>query len=523
MKSRFFFWSLAFAFVTLSCTDKLSEPLMWDEGVMAAIPGYEDVDGTRVDFTNGLGTFYWTNGDCIGVCRSSASSNGTAAFTLLKGGETVGNFINDSFSLLSNTDYYAFYPFSAGTTATAFRVNLVGQVQSANNDVSHIGKYNYMSAKFTTNSEGKASFTFSNIGAVIQLHFTAEAEDTYKALNVTSSGSPFTTVASYDLSAGTYTATSTNASSRLSFGEEGLHVLKNEAVTVTMVVLPDDLSQSTLTFTIRNVEGTDVKEMSFAGYAFSRGKLYHFYEVDSKGNPPYGGCPDNNHPHAIDLGLPSGILVSCMDLGAEVPTECGFGYSWGQSAFAEKSNSNWTNYEFMNESYNSEWGITKYQVEDNLTQGIWYEEGTFVGDNLTTLQAKDDAAAVHWGDGWRMPTKDEGEEIFNFTQWQYVKDYNGTGIWGIILYKKKANNNYSLWDPHVFIQRSISYWGPNHVVFWTSSLDPTNTRSALCNGANPYGSGPITKYSVSRTSKIPIRPVKSASNGDNGSQSGGRP
>ena len=93
MKTRIFLLSLALASVMLSCTDKLSEQLMWDEGVMATIPGYEDADGTRVSFVNGLGNFRWSNGDCIGVCRSSSSSNGTAAFTLLKGGESVGNFI----------------------------------------------------------------------------------------------------------------------------------------------------------------------------------------------------------------------------------------------------------------------------------------------------------------------------------------------------------------------------------------------------------------------------------------------
>ena len=30
-------------------------------------------------------------------------------------------------------------------------------------------------------------------------------------------------------------------------------------------------------------------------------------------------CPDENHPHAIDLGLPSGMLWACCNVGAKSP------------------------------------------------------------------------------------------------------------------------------------------------------------------------------------------------------------
>ena len=31
------------------------------------------------------------------------------------------------------------------------------------------------------------------------------------------------------------------------------------------------------------------------------------------------GCPDGNHPHAMDIGLPSGTKWACCNLGAEKP------------------------------------------------------------------------------------------------------------------------------------------------------------------------------------------------------------
>jgi hypothetical protein len=524
MKTRIILLLQAFVLAAVSCSDKLTDQSTWDNGVMASIPGYEDTHATRVRFNNGLDVFYWTNGDCIGVCRNAGSANGTAAFTLLKGGETIGNFINDAFSLLPNSEYYAFYPFEANTTASAFPINMQPQIQTANKDVNHIGSFNYMSSKFTTDESGKASFTFSNIGSVIQLHFTANAEETYQSLHITSSGSPFTIRANYNLTNGTYSSTQSNETFRVTFGENGMHVYNGEEVIISAVILPDDLSQSTLTFSLKNAAGAVVKELSFAGYAFSSGKLYHFYEEVHTGNPPFGGCPDGNHPHMIDLGLPSGTLWSCMNLGADKPIDNGIRFVWGQTDYVEKNTSNWANYEFLDSAFSDEWGISKYQIADDQTDGIWYNSGgSFVGDNKTTLDLNDDAARVNWGGKWRMPTKKEFDELLNYTKINYTANYNGNGTSGIIIYKKKANGQYSLWDTHIYLRvwesnnPSSPYIGYLAGHFWSSTLGQKTQRAYEFrpNKNNSYptpeDSGTLDIYESSRIDKKHIRPVCSSS------------
>ena len=528
MKTRFFILSLVLAGAAMvACTDKLSDELQWDEGMMAALSEFvEEGTGTRVSFSNGLANFAWSNGDCIGVCRSSASSNGTAAFTLLKGGQSVGNFINDSFSLLPQTEYYAFYPFTTGTTATSFSMNMATQSQVGNKSLNHVGDFNYMSAKFTTDDSGKASFTFSNIGTIIQVHFAAAQEDTYKNIGITSSGTPFPIRATYDLSTDTITPTYTNETFRVSFGEEGMHVYSGEEVTISAVILPVDMSQSTLTFTVKNDAGV-AKEFSLAGFAFTKGKIYHFYEDDSRGNPTYGGCPDGNHPHAIDLGLPSGTLWSCMNLGASIPVEYGIAFSWGQTSYVEKNSSTWENYEFMIESYANEWGINKYQKADDLTDGSWYSEGgVFIGDNKTTLDLADDAARKNWGGKWRIPTKKECEELVNYTKLVSTENYNETGAHGDILYKKKSNGKYTLWDTHLFIVNDESEWYPAAPYYWrnwhwTSTLG-SDTRKAYTMSSASGRSVGMGISEATRIEKHQIRPVQSPREGDSGSQSGGR-
>lgn len=48
----------------------------------------------------------------------------------------------------------------------------------------------------------------------------------------------------------------------------------------------------------------------------------------------YLTCPDGNHPHMIDLGLPSGTKWACCNEGASTPEEYGGYYTFGQVSSA---------------------------------------------------------------------------------------------------------------------------------------------------------------------------------------------
>lgn len=53
-------------------------------------------------------------------------------------------------------------------------------------------------------------------------------------------------------------------------------------------------------------------------------------------------CPDSNHPHLIDLGLPSGTKWACCNVGAKKPEEFVGYYAWGDTE--EKSWYDWSTY-----------------------------------------------------------------------------------------------------------------------------------------------------------------------------------
>lgn len=117
----------------------------------------------------------------------------------------------------------------------------------------------------------------------------------------------------------------------------------------------------------------------------------------------YTHCPDDNHPHAIDLGLPSGLKWTCCNVGASSPSEDGAYFAWGETS--PKSYYDWDTYK-------------------------WDDGGTFTkytSSGKITLDAEDDAATQNWGKGCRMPTVDEFEELLNNTTSEWTEMY---GVYG---------------------------------------------------------------------------------------------
>jgi hypothetical protein len=113
--------------------------------------------------------------------------------------------------------------------------------------------------------------------------------------------------------------------------------------------------------------------------------------------PAVSLCPDSNHPHAIDLGLPSGTKWACCNVGAFKPEDYGDYFAWGETQ--TKSNYDWSTYSWCNVS--SSTPLTKYNTDSS--HGIV--------DNRTQLEFSDDVARALWGGSWRMPTIVELREL----------------------------------------------------------------------------------------------------------------
>lgn len=156
----------------------------------------------------------------------------------------------------------------------------------------------------------------------------------------------------------------------------------------------------------------------------------------------------------VDLGLPSGTKWATCNVGASKPTEYGDYFAWGETK--PKVDYSWETYKWCNGSYKS---FTKYCTDS------YY--GTV--DNKKVLDAEDDAATANWGSAWRMPTREEQDELREGCDWEWVEDFNGSGVNGQ-LGTSKANGA-TIFLPAAGYRRGtgLSIAG-SRGYYWSSSL-----------------------------------------------------
>ena len=155
----------------------------------------------------------------------------------------------------------------------------------------------------------------------------------------------------------------------------------------------------------------------------------------------------------VDLGLPSGTLWATCNVGADTPEDYGHYFAWGETQ--PKDTYNWNTYQYCMGSNNT---LTKYC--NNSSYG--YNGFT---DNLTTLLPEDDAATANWGNGWRMPTKEEWQELYQNTTHTWTTQ---NGVNGRLF---TASNGNSLFLPAAGyrLDGSLGYAG-SLGDYWSSSL-----------------------------------------------------
>lgn len=173
---------------------------------------------------------------------------------------------------------------------------------------------------------------------------------------------------------------------------------------------------------------------------------------------PLGLCPDNNHPHKIDMG--DGVKWACCNVGASSPIEYGNYYQWGD--VFTRSEYKWDNYKWCDGNENT---LTKYN--NNSSYGIV--------DNKTILEERDDAASHNWGSAWRMPNKDEVDYLVKNYTWLW------TTINGVNGYKVKASNGNFIFLPAAGIcnkNGNVVFdgdWGR----YWSNSFESKNAKYAI--------------------------------------------
>ncbi|MBR5069671.1 MAG: hypothetical protein IKX59_00515 [Bacteroidales bacterium] len=178
-------------------------------------------------------------------------------------------------------------------------------------------------------------------------------------------------------------------------------------------------------------------------------------------------CPDENHPHMIDLGLPSGTKWACCNVGASMPEEFGGYYAWGETEENDE-------YSFRNNN------TGKY---------------VYIGDDISgTLY---DVAHVQWGGSWRMPTQSQIEELMKYCT---IKRATKNKLPGRLVI---GSNKGSIFLPAAGEKQGRIFSFANYGKFWSSTFAHDSIGDEAYNFAFYY-----SVYNCSKSSRLIRRSVR---------------
>lgn len=180
--------------------------------------------------------------------------------------------------------------------------------------------------------------------------------------------------------------------------------------------------------------------------------------------------PSGGVYEAVDLGLPSGTKWAKFNIGATSETDYGDLFAWGATEPYIVGRDNTNNY------------------SSNKASTIQHE-----------LLPYEDAATVHWGKGWCMPTKAQFEELIANTtnEWVTINSVNGR--------KFTASNGKYLFFPSAGLMTNGSYGSINNYGrYFSRSFNNVPTSWAMYFDSQSYG-----VRIDDRTSGFSVRPVRS--------------
>lgn len=151
-----------------------------------------------------------------------------------------------------------------------------------------------------------------------------------------------------------------------------------------------------------NIRRIDYMVYNAWSFAFQNDRIGRYGKLRPDGisiRPVKGpGVPVPNN--CVDLGLDSGLLWAKCNMGTTDPTEPGDYYAWGETSTKKK---------YYCDNYKH------FKVKSNI-EVLKYNEK----DGKEVLDLNDDAANAYLGVGYRIPTKEDWEELLEDCEWEVV-------------------------------------------------------------------------------------------------------
>ncbi len=486
-------------FAVVSCT---SDDFTLDSGngsgtvenIVFTIEDWKTENDTRAwSLSDGRFMFLWD--DYITVVPSVSNVLGRVAikFPVSPGDDCASYSItaNAGWDMKNNVWYSAFYPstYDIVDDKTNFELTY-SDWASINPEISTEHKFVLWASAKAESSHIK--FTFKRKYALIKVALTGLPKKKWKRLVISNKNGEkvFYMKGTLDIPTGNVFKDESSGFSSYEFFTN-----QNTASTTLYCMFP---TLSTTTGTIRCLL-EDSEGEKYETFIASK-TLYngYFYTLTNIGTV-------QPVPEYMDLGLPSGLKWATMNLGANSAIECGDYYEWGVTETTPVYDEWWEGHKWVN------------------------EDGTFKKynqtDKLTTLEEEDDAACVNLGNGWRMPTHAELQELINNSYIVWTTNYDNTNVAGCIIYKAKKTSDkgkfvpsgqtplssYTLSDDHIFLPANGAWYLGGHYDttecnYWSSTVYK-NLKNAHIMSFNP-NKCEANENRYARFCHVGIRPVR---------------
>jgi len=341
----------------------------------------------------GLDATAFDKGDSIGLFLSGYDARYTNVEARWQG--SAWSVLDDVQLTSEHTSVYAYYPFTSAASAGQLVLDAAAQTN-----------YLYGYATDIYNLNPTARIQFHHAMARVRFQVTYKNGAQLQSLNL--KGRNILASAVFSMDGFKFVDASVAA--------EGLTVKPAASTAATQYVdvllIPGPAADSTALQLVYS--GDKVFNFGIALDTLAMGS-YYTMPVTIK-EDPYNG-----HEY-VDFGLPSKTLWATVNIGATAPSQRGSFFAWGE--VTTKEDYSYATYKWGNgnsfESGEATAFYTKY-----CPQKAFGNNG--YTDNLTILEAADDAAKVAWRGVWRMPTKAELQELIAYCDWVWdAKQYGYT-------------------------------------------------------------------------------------------------
>ena len=188
------------------------------------------------------------------------------------------------------------------------------------------------------------------------------------------------------------------------------------------------------------------------------------------------------------------------NIGADEPEDYGYYFWWGDTVGYKRENDKWVATDGSSLDFSFSDSNTPTFGKDNATL---QNQGWITADGV--LAPEHDAAHVHWGGDWRMPTSDEIQALISncTTKWITTNGVSGRLVTGKGAYEDRSIFLPAAGDGLDSFLRGSGLYGD----YWSSSPDSDNLFSDFAWHLN-FDSSDFRRYFNPRSRGQSVRPVR---------------